>query len=294
MNRSRPKAVSLKTTRKDRPWTRNSLAVSWAPSPHRSPSQSPPAAAPVSALRRMRNARSGAHARLRRRRRFAETLPKPRDPISPRTLPSAPICSIPRCPAPSWCVTGYVYSTDCQPVANALLDFWHCDDAGVYDNTGYTLRGHQFTDAEGRYELTTIVPGLYTGRTRHIHVKAQEPDQPVLTSQLYFPDEPAKCHRRYLRSESGHGSRRRRKWRWQDRLLYLRAGVADEDRGDRRRRDGRGGDVAIDKHIVELTGASWPNALFIPTASSDSADYAADLFPHLRRHPWLQRQRSTC
>jgi dipeptidase E len=33
--------------------------------------------------------------------------------------------------------------------------------------------------------------------------------------------------------------------------------------------------LAIDKHIVELTGASWPNALFIPTASSDSPDYAA-------------------
>jgi protocatechuate 3,4-dioxygenase beta subunit len=87
-------------------------------------------------------------------------------------------------------VTGYVYSTDCQPVANALLDFWQCDDAGVYDNIGYTLRGHQFTDAEGRYELTTIMPGIYTGRTRHIHVKVQEPDQPVLTSQLYFPDVP--------------------------------------------------------------------------------------------------------
>jgi protocatechuate 3,4-dioxygenase beta subunit len=39
--------------------------------------------------------------------------------------------------------------------------------------------------------LETIVPGLYTGRTRHIHVKAQAPNQPVLTTQLYFPDEPA-------------------------------------------------------------------------------------------------------
>jgi dipeptidase E len=38
---------------------------------------------------------------------------------------------------------------------------------------------------------------------------------------------------------------------------------------------GEGATLPIDKHIVELTGASWPNALFIPTASSDSADYAA-------------------
>ena len=34
------------------------------------------------------------------------------------------------------------------------------------------------------------MPGLYPGRTRHIHVKVQAPDQPVLTTQLYFPDTP--------------------------------------------------------------------------------------------------------
>jgi protocatechuate 3,4-dioxygenase beta subunit len=34
-----------------------------------------------------------------------------------------------------------------------------------------------------------VVPGLYPGRTRHIHVKVQAPDRPVLTTQLYFPGE---------------------------------------------------------------------------------------------------------
>jgi protocatechuate 3,4-dioxygenase beta subunit len=87
-------------------------------------------------------------------------------------------------------VSGYVYDTACKPIPGALLDFWHCDDAGVYDNDGYRLRGHQFADDEGRFELETVVPGVYTGRTRHIHVKAQAPNQPVLTTQLYFPDEP--------------------------------------------------------------------------------------------------------
>jgi protocatechuate 3,4-dioxygenase beta subunit len=88
-------------------------------------------------------------------------------------------------------VSGYVLSTDCTPIPRALLDFWHCDDAGVYDNVGYRLRGHQFTDENGRYALETILPAVYSGRTRHIHVKAQAPNQPVLTSQLYFPGEPA-------------------------------------------------------------------------------------------------------
>lgn len=87
-------------------------------------------------------------------------------------------------------VSGTVVSTTCQPIARALLDFWHCDDAGVYDNEGYRLRGHQFADDSGSFQLETIVPGVYTGRTRHIHVKVQAPNQPVLTTQLYFPNEP--------------------------------------------------------------------------------------------------------
>lgn len=87
-------------------------------------------------------------------------------------------------------VAGSVLATDCTPVGRTLLDFWQADDAGVYDNTGYRLRGHQFTDDAGRFSLETIVPGLYPGRTRHIHVKVQAPNGPVLTTQLYFPNEP--------------------------------------------------------------------------------------------------------
>jgi protocatechuate 3,4-dioxygenase beta subunit len=87
-------------------------------------------------------------------------------------------------------ITGFVLTTDCQPVANALLDFWQTDGQGEYDNVGYGLRGHQFTDETGRYQLETVVPGLYPGRTAHIHVKVQAPGGPVLTSQLFLPDEP--------------------------------------------------------------------------------------------------------
>jgi len=86
-------------------------------------------------------------------------------------------------------VTGMVLSTTCQPVARALLDVWHADDRGAYDTSGFRLRGHQFTDDQGRYRLETIVPGIYVGRTRHFHVKVQAPGRPVLTTQLYFPGE---------------------------------------------------------------------------------------------------------
>ncbi len=84
-------------------------------------------------------------------------------------------------------VTGYVLTTDCQPVANAWLDFWQADAEGAYDNVGYRLRGHLFTDEAGRYTLETIVPGEYPGRTEHIHVKVRAPNGPLLTSQIYFP-----------------------------------------------------------------------------------------------------------
>lgn len=87
-------------------------------------------------------------------------------------------------------ISGRVLTPACRPVVRALLDFWQADARGVYDNSGFRLRGHQYSDAEGRFQLETIVPGLYPGRTRHIHVKVQAPDRPALTTQLYFPDEP--------------------------------------------------------------------------------------------------------
>ncbi|MEU6669132.1 carbohydrate-binding protein [Streptomyces sp. NPDC046727] len=87
-------------------------------------------------------------------------------------------------------VTGYVFGRACLPLAGVLLDFWQADDKGAYDNTGFRLRGHQYTDSRGSFALTTIVPGLYPGRTRHLHVKVQAPSRPVLTTQLYFPNEP--------------------------------------------------------------------------------------------------------
>jgi protocatechuate 3,4-dioxygenase beta subunit len=87
-------------------------------------------------------------------------------------------------------LVGFVFTRACKPLAGALLDFWQADAKGRYDNSGFRLRGHQFSDAEGRYRLRSIVPGIYPGRTRHIHVKVQPRGGPVLTTQLYFPGEP--------------------------------------------------------------------------------------------------------
>lgn len=87
-------------------------------------------------------------------------------------------------------LTGIVRSSACQPIQGALLDFWHADSQGRYDMVGFDLRGHQYSDDQGRYRLETIVPGTYPGRTRHIHVKLQRAGGKLVTTELYFPEEP--------------------------------------------------------------------------------------------------------
>ena len=98
-------------------------------------------------------------------------------------------------------LVGFVLTTGCRPVANALLDFWQADGRGAYDNQGFRLRGHQYADAQGRYRLETVMPGEYPGRTPHIHVKVQPPGGRILTTQLYFPDQPRNARDGIFRPE---------------------------------------------------------------------------------------------
>lgn len=90
-------------------------------------------------------------------------------------------------------LSGRVLGTNCTPLANAVVDIWSCDATGQYDNAGFKLRGHQITDSQGRFRFQTIKPGAYGDsrfrRTPHIHVKVQAPGSPLLTTQLYFPNE---------------------------------------------------------------------------------------------------------
>jgi protocatechuate 3,4-dioxygenase beta subunit len=91
---------------------------------------------------------------------------------------------------PRLLVTGLVLSTSCQPLPRALLDFWHADADGRYDMRGFRLRGHQLSDDTGRFRLETVLPGVY-GRARHIHVRVQPPGGEVLTTQLFFHNDPS-------------------------------------------------------------------------------------------------------
>lgn len=88
-------------------------------------------------------------------------------------------------------ISGRVQNQDCSLfLANTIIDVWHANDAGDYDNEGYNLRGQILTNPEGFYLYETIKPGKYLNgsqyRPSHIHYKITPPNSPTLTTQLYF------------------------------------------------------------------------------------------------------------
>lgn len=97
-------------------------------------------------------------------------------------------------------ISGYVYEGTNRDKAlkNAVVDVWQADNDGKYhpNSNGPTskyvngelgLRGTVTTNDQGYYEFTTIYPGEYSGRTRHIHVKIRAPGFQELTTQLIVP-----------------------------------------------------------------------------------------------------------
>ena len=88
-------------------------------------------------------------------------------------------------------LSGFVLTRACRPLRGAVVDLWHADDKGQYDGTGFRYRCHVTTGPDGAFRFRTIMPAVYPGRARHYHVKVQAPGSRLLTTQLYFPDEPA-------------------------------------------------------------------------------------------------------
>ena len=92
---------------------------------------------------------------------------------------------------------------NCDPLAGARVDVWHCDAEGRYSDVrapgfgvstagAHFLRGYQVTDAHGMVRFLTIYPGWYFGRAVHMHLKIRFPGAlgaaPEFTSQLYFDE----------------------------------------------------------------------------------------------------------
>jgi protocatechuate 3,4-dioxygenase beta subunit len=84
-------------------------------------------------------------------------------------------------------IAGQVSGIRCGAVKGAVLDFWQADASGKYDATGFTLRGHQTSDAHGHYQLETIIPGAAGTHARCIHVRLTPPKGAALTTAVFFP-----------------------------------------------------------------------------------------------------------
>lgn len=87
-------------------------------------------------------------------------------------------------------VIGKLFASDCKtPIANALIDIWHCDEKKNYDmkSEEFKCRGRFYTDENGSYNFQTFIPPPYGGRPKHIHyiVHAIDGHQELVT-QLYF------------------------------------------------------------------------------------------------------------
>jgi|TARA_B110000879_G_scaffold93356_1_gene127783 protocatechuate 3,4-dioxygenase beta subunit len=87
-------------------------------------------------------------------------------------------------------ISGRVLDLDCNPIPDTLVDIWHADDSGAYDNVGFNLRGTTKSNAQGFYEFETIKPGKYLNgaayRPSHIHFRITPPGKPTVITQLYF------------------------------------------------------------------------------------------------------------
>jgi len=88
-------------------------------------------------------------------------------------------------------ITGRILNLDCNEfLPNTIVDVWHANDAGQYDNQGFTLRGFTTSNNQGFYLFETVKPGKYLNgnsfRPSHIHFKITPPGFNTLTTQLYF------------------------------------------------------------------------------------------------------------
>lgn len=105
-----------------------------------------------------------------------------------------------------------IVDSNCTPIANAQVEIWHCDRAGVYSadtsgssesgsfagnfcsggneeaNNSKWFRGVLMTDGDGRVNFKTCFPGWYSGRTSHIHFRVKRNNQVSIISQFCFED----------------------------------------------------------------------------------------------------------
>lgn len=141
------------------------------------------------------------------------TPPQTEGPFYPRRLPSDRDADLTQfgggvAPGEVMELVGQVLTRTGEPAAGAVVEIWHCDPNGVYAHVGFRTHPHfqgygaLRVGSDGAYRFRTTRPGLYPGRTRHIHMKAASPSGAPITTQMYFPGEPDNARDGLLRRVS--------------------------------------------------------------------------------------------
>jgi protocatechuate 3,4-dioxygenase beta subunit len=87
-------------------------------------------------------------------------------------------------------LSGTVTGLSCGRIKGAEVEVWQPDAAGHFDATGFRLRARQLSDAEGRFRLTTILPGASAGRAPHLGVHINVTGKRELWTELFLPNDP--------------------------------------------------------------------------------------------------------
>ena len=97
-------------------------------------------------------------------------------------------------------VSGRVLDSRGQPIRNALVEIWQCDNNGAYLHSGTGNRekrdsnfqgfGRFLTGSTGEYLFRTIKPVPYPGRAPHIHYAIKMKGKKELITQCYIEGHP--------------------------------------------------------------------------------------------------------
>ena len=94
-----------------------------------------------------------------------------------------------------------------EPIPGAQIEVWQTDangrywpqasgDASDFDEDELNFRGTVIADEDGAYEFTSVVPGAYSPRPRHIHYRiSAEGYVPIFTQTYWAGDEAVSADR---------------------------------------------------------------------------------------------------
>lgn len=113
-------------------------------------------------------------------------------------------------------VSGRVLDAKGNPLRNALVEIWQCDNNGAYLHAGssngekrdkhFQGFGRFLTGSTGEYYFRTIKPVPYPGRTPHIHFKIKIKGKSVLATQMYIQGHPGNAKDRIFQSAGKTGT----------------------------------------------------------------------------------------